>query len=71
METKSDRRLGAVVFTDIVDFTKLMSEDESKAYKTMQEDLKPIKNKISKKLFLKHFTYGELINKEFQKGGQK
>ena len=41
------------------------------AYKTMQQDLKPIKNKISKKLFLKHFTYGELIDKEFQKGGQK
>ena len=37
METKSDRRLGAVVFTDIVDFTKLMSEDESKALETLQK----------------------------------
>ena len=37
METKSDRRLGAVVFTDIVDFTKLMSKDESKALETLQK----------------------------------
>ena len=41
------------------------------AYRRMQDDLKSIKNKISKKLFLNHFTYGELINEEFQKGGQK
>ena len=39
METKSDRRLGAVVFTDIVDFTKLMSEDESKALETLQKKI--------------------------------
>ena len=39
----------------------------SNAYERMQKDLEAIISDSSKKLFLKHFTYGELINKEFKK----
>ena len=55
-KTKSDRRLGAVVFTDIVDFTKLMSEDESKALETLQKKNNIVHSEVAN--FNGHFING-------------
>ena len=37
------------------------------AYNRMVKDLEVIESKNSKELFLKNFTYGELINEEFNR----
>ena len=37
MLNKMDRRLGAVMFTDVVGFTELMSNDESAALDILQQ----------------------------------
>jgi len=34
----------------------------------MQQDLNVIETESSKRLFIKNFTYGELITKEYKKG---
>ena len=47
MLNKRERRLGAVMFTDIVDFTKLMSNDESKALDTLQKKNSVVKSHVN------------------------
>ncbi len=47
--SKATRKLAAIVFTDIVGFTKLSSQDENKAFSlldTQRNTLKPIVNEF-------------------------
>ena len=47
MLSNTKRRLGAVMFTDIVDFTQLMSNDESKALNILQEKNKIVQSNVA------------------------
>jgi len=53
-ETKQERKLAAIMFTDVVGYTSLMSTDEEKAFKVLK------KNRSVQKPLIKKFT-GEWI----------
>ena len=43
MRQNIERKLAAIIFTDIVDFTKLMGKDEVEAFKLVNKKLELIK----------------------------
>ena len=48
MSSSVDRRLAAIMFTDIVGYTKLMGSDEDKAFKILRKN-REIQRPIIKK----------------------
>ena len=47
MDTEIERKLATIMFTDIVGFTDLMSNDESKALTTLQKKISTVQSEIS------------------------
>ena len=47
MTNKIERRLAAVMFTDVVDFTTLMSRDESEALNVLQQKINIVQSEVN------------------------
>ena len=70
-EVNSDNEYGHLRNWELYKINLYLEKSDKKflsnAYERMQKDLEAIVSDSSKKLFLKNFTYGELITKEFKK----
>ena len=53
----STKKLKAIVFTDIVDFTKISAQDEQKALDLIQKQNEIIKPIVEKHIFLAKLRY--------------
>ena len=73
-DVKSDNEFGHIRNWELYKINLYLGKTDmqflNNAYERMQEDLNMIKSDQSKELFLKYFTYGKLINKEFRKDGK-